>query len=84
MEEYIWRVLGFKGENKIEVVKKVEVMVGWKGIGIGLVGIMEGFIWLGGYLIWDGGNGFVSGMVRGFGWVIGLVGSGLVWVGISM
>ena len=84
MEHYISTLLPFKAENKIEVLKKVQLMVRSNAIGIPLLAIIQGFISLGGYLICDAPNPFLSAMLTAFASVIPLVGTALVWVPITI
>ncbi len=66
MEHYVSTLLPFKAENKIEVLKKVQLMVRSNAIGIPLLAIIQGFISLGGYLICDAPNPFLSAMLTAF------------------
>lgn len=84
MEHYISTLLPFKAENKIEVLKKVQLMVRSNAIGIPLLAIIQGFISLGGYLICNAPNPFLSAMLTAFASIIPLVGTALVWVPITI
>ena len=84
MEHYISTLLPFRAENKIEVLKKVQLMVRSNAIGIPLLAIIQGFISLGGYLICDAPNPFLSAMLTAFASVIPLVGTALIWGPITV
>lgn len=84
MEHYISTLLPFKAENKVEVLKKVQLMVRSNAIGIPLLAIIQGFISLGGYLICDAPNPFLSAMLTAFASVIPIVGTVLVWGPITV
>ena len=84
MEHYIYDILPFSEENKKEVLREINMIVTSNAIGIPLLGVIQGSIaWIGFY-IFDVPNALIFGFLTAIATVIPVVGTGLVWLPLSI
>lgn len=84
MEAYLAAIIPMKNVNKRETMEKINIMVKSNAIGIPLLAIIQGIIAFIGYIIFHVPNAGLAALVTGLCSVIPLVGTGIVWVPLSI
>ena len=84
MEHYISTIMPFEESNKREVLNKIQLMVRSNAIGIPLLAVIQGIISLGGYLLCDAPNPYLTALLTAFASIIPLVGTALIWIPVSI
>ncbi|NDV79528.1 AI-2E family transporter [Dysgonomonas sp. 511] len=84
MENYFYSLLPFSTKNKRNVMHEINMMVKSNAIGIPLLAIIQGGVALIGYLIFDVPNPILFAFFTCFATIIPLVGTGLVWLPLSV
>ena len=84
MEHYVSTIMPFEESNKREVLKKIQLMVRSNAIGIPLLAVIQGIISLGGYLLCDAPNPYLTALLTAFASIIPLVGTALIWIPVSI
>jgi len=84
MEHYIYDLLPFNSENKKEVLHEINMIVTSNAIGIPLLGFIQGGIALIGYYIFNVPNALIFGFLTGIATIIPVVGTGLIWLPLSI
>lgn len=80
MEAYIYEIMPFSRENKLDVLNEINMIVSSNAIGIPLLAIIQGVIALGGYWIFNAPSPFFFGFLTCFATIIPVVGTALVWL----
>lgn len=84
MEHYLSTIMPFEESNKREVLNKIQLMVRSNAIGIPLLAVIQGIISLGGYLLCDAPNPYLTALLTAFASIIPLVGTALIWIPVSI
>ena len=84
MEHYVSTIMPFEESNKREVLNKIQLMVRSNAIGIPLLAVIQGIISLGGYLLCDAPNPYLTALLTAFASIIPLVGTALIWIPVSI
>lgn len=84
MEHYVSTIMPFEESNKREVLNKIQLMVRSNAIGIPLLAVIQGIISLGGYLLCDAPNPYLTALLTAFASIIPLVGTVLIWIPVSI
>lgn len=84
MEYYVSTIMPFEESNKREVLNKIQLMVRSNAIGIPLLAVIQGIISLGGYLLCDAPNPYLTALLTAFASIIPLVGTALIWIPVSI
>lgn len=84
MEHYVSTIMPFEEINKREVLNKIQLMVRSNAIGIPLLAVIQGIISLGGYLLCDAPNPYLTALLTAFASIIPLVGTALIWIPVSI
>lgn len=84
MEAYIYDILPFKKDNKLEVLNEINMIVTSNAIGIPLLAIIQGLIAMGGYWIFNAPSPFLFGFLTCFATIIPVVGTALVWLPLTV
>lgn len=84
MEHYVSTIMPFEESNKREVLNKIRLMVRSNAIGIPLLAVIQGIISLGGYLLCDAPNPYLTALLTAFASIIPLVGTALIWIPVSI
>ena len=84
MEHYVSTIMPFEECNKREVLNKIQLMVRSNAIGIPLLAVIQGIISLGGYLLCDAPNPYLTALLTAFASIIPLVGTALIWIPVSI
>ena len=84
MEHYVSTIMPFEESNKREVLNKIQLMVRSNAIGIPLLAVIQGIISLGGYLLCDAPNPYLTALFTAFASIIPLVGTALIWIPVSI
>lgn len=84
MEHYVSTIMPFGESNKREVLNKIQLMVRSNAIGIPLLAVIQGIISLGGYLLCDAPNPYLTALLTAFASIIPLVGTALIWIPVSI
>ena len=84
MEHYLSTIMPFEESNKREVLNKIRLMVRSNAIGIPLLAVIQGIISLGGYLLCDAPNPYLTALLTAFASIIPLVGTALIWIPVSI
>lgn len=84
IERYLYDILPFNEENKKEILREVNMIVTSNAIGIPLLAIIQGGIAMVGYYIFGIPSPLVFGLLTGIATVIPMVGTGLVWMPLSI
>lgn len=79
MERYIYSILPFSRENRLEVVNEINMIVTSNAIGIPLLAIIQGVIAMIGYWIFKAPSPLLFGFLTCFATVIPILGTALVW-----
>ena len=66
MEHYVSTIMPFEESNKREVLNKIQLMVRSNAIGIPLLAVIQGIISLGGYLLCDAPNPYLTSFATAF------------------
>lgn len=80
MEGYIYDIMPFSRENKLDVLNEINMIVTSNAIGIPLLAIIQGMIALGGYWIFNAPSPLFFGFLTCFATIIPVVGTALVWL----
>lgn len=80
MEGYIYDIMPFSRENKLDVLNEINMIVTSNAIGIPLLAIIQGVIALGGYWIFNAPSPLFFGFLTCFATIIPVVGTALVWL----
>lgn len=80
MEAYIYDIMPFSRENKLDVLNEINMIVSSNAIGIPLLAIIQGLIALGGYLIFNAPSPLFFAFLTCFATIIPVVGTALVWL----
>lgn len=80
MEGYIYDIMPFSRENKLDVLNEINMIVTSNAIGIPLLAIIQGLIALVGYWIFNAPSPFLFGFLTCFATIIPVVGTALVWL----
>lgn len=83
-EKYIFSLLPFSKRNKNRVVREIYLLVKSNAIGIPLLALIQGFIGMIGYFIFQVPQPVIFGLITCIATVIPIVGTGLVWVPLSI
>ncbi len=83
-ENYIYSLLPFSKRNKNRVVKEIYLLVKSNAIGIPLLAVIQGFIAMVGYFIFQTPQPVIFGLITCVATVIPIVGTGLVWFPLSI
>lgn len=84
MEDYFCDILPFKDENKKEVITSTKVMIKSNAIGIPLLAIIQGFIAMIGYIIFQTPDPILFGFLTCFATILPLVGTALIWFPLAL
>ena len=84
MDHYVSTIMPFEESNKREVLNKIQLMVRSNAIGIPLLAVIQGIISLGGYLLCDAPNPYLTALLTAFASIIPLVGTALIWIPVSI
>lgn len=84
MEKYIYDILPFSNENKKNVLKEINMIVTSNALGIPLLAIIQGLIAFIGYWIFNAPSPFFFAFLTCFVTIIPIVGTGLVWVPLTL
>lgn len=84
MEHCVSTIMPFEESNKREVLNKIQLMVRSNAIGIPLLAVIQGIISLGGYLLCDAPNPYLTALLTAFASIIPLVGTALIWIPVSI
>jgi len=84
MEAYLYEILPFKNDNKKEVVTSTKVMIKSNAIGIPLLAIIQGFIAMIGYMIFQTPDPVLFGFLTCFATILPLVGTALIWFPLAL
>lgn len=84
MEHYVSTIMPFEESNKREMLNKIQLMVRSNAIGIPLLAVIQGIISLGGYLLCDAPNPYLTALLTAFASIIPLVGTALIWIPVSI
>lgn len=83
-ENFLWDLLPFKQSNKQHIVHEAYVMIRANAIGIPLLAIIQGGFSYIGYWFFDVDHAFLFAILTGLISIIPLLGTGLVWIPISI
>lgn len=83
-EKYIYSLLPFSKRNKNRVVSEIYLLVKSNAIGIPLLAVIQGFIALIGYFIFQTPQPVIFGLITCVATVIPIVGTGLIWLPLSV
>jgi len=84
LEAYIYNLLPFNDVNKKKIRGEIHNMVRSNAIGIPLLAIIQGFLAFAGYWIAGAPAPLLLGVATAFATIIPLVGTGLVWLPVSI
>ncbi|MDR0395345.1 MAG: AI-2E family transporter [Tannerella sp.] len=80
MENYVYGLLPFDGQNRRIVMAEIRQMVRSNAIGIPLLAIIQGAIAIVGYWVTGVPSPFLFGVVTAFATIVPILGTGIVWV----
>ncbi|MDR0843633.1 MAG: AI-2E family transporter [Tannerella sp.] len=84
IEKYVYNLLPFSEKNRNDVVNEIYRMVRSNAIGIPLLAFAQGTLAYVGYLIFDVPSTLLFALLTCFASIIPIVGTGLVWVPLSI
>lgn len=84
MEAYIYDIMPFSRENKLDVLNEINMIVTSNAIGIPLLAIIQGVIAMGGYWIFKAPSPLLFGFLTCFATIIPVVGTALVWLPLAV
>lgn len=84
MEKYAYDLLPFSDKNKRYVLREINLIVKSNALGIPLLALIQGGVAMIGYFIFGAPNAFFFGVITCFTTIIPMVGTGLVWLPLSI
>ncbi|NDV59580.1 AI-2E family transporter [Bacteroides sp. 519] len=80
MEKFVYDILPFSDNNKKEVLRESKLIVTSNAIGIPLLGIIQGFIAMAGYLVFGTPSPIFFGFLTCIATILPVIGTAIVWV----
>lgn len=84
MERYTYSLLPFSDKNKQYVLREINLIVRSNALGIPLLALIQGGVATIGYLVLGVPNAFFFGVITCFVTIIPMLGTGLVWLPLSV
>lgn len=84
LEKYIYEILPFSDNNKVEILHDINKVVTSNAIGIPLLGIIQGTIALLGYYIFQVPSPLLFGLLTCFATIIPMVGAAIIWIPLAI
>lgn len=84
MEKYAYDLLPFSDKNKGYVLREINLIVKSNALGIPLLALIQGGVAMIGYFIFGAPNAFFFGVITCFTTIIPMLGTGLVWLPLSI